>query len=243
MGRIEYGQTWWGKQWLNALTAVDWDNRLPRGKTYANNGSVRHFEIGENKIAAKVQGSSMYCVSIRIPPFSADQKQKLLDRIAADSAVISRLLNRELDAQILKIAESCGIQVFPRRWDDFSMNCSCPDWAVPCKHLASVVFVISREIDKNPFVVFKLHGLDLLGELGRRGVKIEKQAKISIPTAADLLVAASIEIEKEFTLDREKYAALDFTAIENLLEQLRVCFRQNPCFTSAAIFGRFTARL
>ncbi|HEY0459845.1 MAG TPA: DEAD/DEAH box helicase [Pyrinomonadaceae bacterium] len=230
MARIEYGQTWWGKQWLNALTAVDWDNRLPRGKTYANNGSVRHFEIGENQITAKVQGSSMYRVSIKIPPLSADQKQELLDRIAADSAVISRLLNRELDPQILKIAESCGIQVFPRRWDDFSMNCSCPDWAVPCKHLAAVVFVVSREIDKNPFVVFKLHGLDLLGELGRRGVKIEKQAKISIPTAADLLVTVGIETEKEFTLDYEKYTVLDFTAIENLLERLPRLLPAKPLF-------------
>ncbi len=230
MARIEYGQTWWGRQWLNALTAVDWDNRLPRGKTYANKGSVRHFEIGDNQITAKVQGSYLYRVSIKIPPFSAEQKQELLDRIAADSAIISRLLNRELDPQILKIADSCGIQVFPRRWDDFSMNCSCPDWAVPCKHLAAVVYIVSREIDKNPFVVFALHGLDLLDELGRRGIKIEKQAKISIPTAADLLVAGSIKTEKEFTLDREKYAALDFTAIENLLEQLPRLLPPKPLF-------------
>ncbi len=124
MARIEYGQTWWGKQWLNALTAVDWDNRLPRGKTYANNGSVRQFEIGENQITAKVQGSSLYRVSIKIPCFSAEKKQELLDRIAADSAAVSRLLNRDLDPQILKIADSCAVQVFPHRWDDFSMKFS-----------------------------------------------------------------------------------------------------------------------
>jgi SNF2 family DNA or RNA helicase/uncharacterized Zn finger protein len=230
MARIEYGQTWWGKQWLNALTAVDWDNRLPRGKTYANNGSVRQFEIGENQISAKVQGSSMYRVSIKIPPFSGGQKQELLDRIAADPAVISRLLNRELDPQILKIAESCGIYVFPRRWDDFSMNCSCPDWAVPCKHLAAVVYIVSREIDKNPFVVFRLHGLVLLDELGRRGVKVEKQAQISIPKAVDLFTGGTVETKSEFTFDREKYAALDFTLIEFLLEQLPRLLPAKPLF-------------
>ncbi|MDQ6786661.1 MAG: DEAD/DEAH box helicase [Acidobacteriota bacterium] len=230
MARIEYGQTWWGKQWLGALTAVDWDNRLPRGKTYANNGSVRHFEIGENQISAKVQGSSMYRISIKIPPFTTAQKKELLDRVAADPAIISGLLNRVLDPQILKIAESCGIQVFPRRWDDFSMNCSCPDWAVPCKHLAAVVFVVSREIDKNPFVVFNLHGLDLLTELGRRGVKVEKQAKISIAKTNDLLVAESAESAKEFVFDRENYDSLDFTAIESLLEQLPRLLSPKPLF-------------
>ena len=196
MARIEYGQTWWGKQWLNALTAVDWDNRLPRGKTYANKGSVRHFELGKNQISAKVQGTSIYRVSIKIPAFSGGQKQELLDQIAADTVIISALLNRNLDPQILKIAESCGIQVFPRRWDDFSMNCSCPDWAVPCKHLAAVVYIVSREIDKNPFVVFELHGLDLLGELEKREIKIEKQAKISIPTAAEVLIGEPNETER-----------------------------------------------
>ncbi len=230
MARIEYGQTWWGKQWLNALTAVDWDNRLPRGKTYANNGSVRQFEIGENQITAKVQGSSLYRVSIKIPRFTNEKKQELLDRIAADSAAVSRLLNRDLDPQILKIADSCGVQVFPHRWDDFSMNCSCPDWAVPCKHLAAVVYIVSREIDKNPFVVFALHGVDLLGELGKRGVKIEKQAKILIPKSADLMVAESIETEKEFTIDREIYSGLDFTAIEFLPEQLPRLLLSKPLF-------------
>jgi SNF2 family DNA or RNA helicase/uncharacterized Zn finger protein len=230
MARIEYGQTWWGKQWLNALTAVDWDNRLPRGKTYANKGSVRQFEIGENQITAQVQGSSMYRVSIKIPRFSAEQKQKLLDRIAADSAVVSRLLNRDLDPQILKIADELGIRVFPNRWDDFSMNCSCPDWAVPCKHLAAVVYIVSREIDKNPFFVFALHGLDLLGELGRRGVKIEKQAKILIPKPADLLIAEPIKTEKEFTLEPETYSALDFATIEYLPEQLPRLLPPKPLF-------------
>lgn len=230
MARIEYGQTWWGKQWLNALTAVDWDNRLPRGKTYANNGSVRHFEMGKNQISAKVQGSSMYRVSIRIPTFSAEQKQNLLDRVAADPVIISALLNRSLDPQILKIAESCGIQVFPHRWDDFSMNCSCPDWAVPCKHLAAVVYIVSREIDKNPFIVFDLHGLDLLAELEKRGIKVEKQAKISIPKTAGILTAESKTVENDFALDHEKYAALDFTEIENLLEQLPRLLPAKPLF-------------
>ncbi len=234
MARIEYGQTWWGKEWLNALTAVDWDNRLPRGKTYANNGSVRSCEILSNQITAKVQGSSMYRVSIKIPPFTNEQKQKLLDKIADDSAVVSKLLNRSLDPRILKIADSLSVQVFPRSWKDFEMRCSCPDFAVPCKHLAAVVFVVSREIDKNPFVVFALHELDLFAELCKRGVSIEKQAKIQIPKVADLLAAEKDTTEKPFRFDAAKYAAkyaaLDFTIIEDLQNRLPQLLPAKPLF-------------
>ena len=234
MARIEYGQTWWGKEWLNALTAVDWDNRLPRGKTYANNGSVKSCEIGTNQITAKVQGSSMYRISIKIPPFTNEQKQKLLDKIAADSAVVSKLLNRSLDPRVLQIADSLGVQVFPRNWKDFEMRCSCPDFAVPCKHLAAVVYLVSREIDKNPFVVFALHELDLLAELGKRGVSIEKQAKIQIQKVIDLLAAETGKTETPFEFDAEnyaaKYAALDFTVIEDLQNRLPQLLPAKPLF-------------
>lgn len=65
----KYGITWWGQQWLNALTKIDFSNRLPRGRSYAGNGSVTKIEINYNKITAKVKGSmrTPYNVAIEIP--------------------------------------------------------------------------------------------------------------------------------------------------------------------------------
>ena len=57
------------------------------------------------------------------------------------------------------------MQIFPDTWRYFSMNCSCPDSAVPCKHLAAVIYMLSREIDNNPFLVFTIHGIDFEKEL------------------------------------------------------------------------------
>jgi len=230
MARVEYGQTWWGKQWLNALAAVDRSNRLPRGRSYANNGSVKSFEVAANRISATVRGTRTYRVSIGIPAFSDEQTAEIMDRIADDPALISSLLNRNLDPRILSMAESIGIQVFPRRWNDFAMYCSCPDAAVPCKHLAAVVYVISREIDRSPFVVFEIHGLDLLAELGRRGIRIEEQVRISIPKTAELLTTKATDANESSAPDQEKYAALDFSDIEDLVEQLPRLLPARPLF-------------
>jgi uncharacterized Zn finger protein len=48
--------------------------------------------------------------------------------------LIARLLNRELDPAVLKEATALELQVFPQRWKDLQMDCSCPEWAVPCTH-------------------------------------------------------------------------------------------------------------
>ena len=80
MARNSYGNTWWGEQWLNSLTKIDNSNRLPRGKTYANKGSVKNIEIATNSIAAKVQGSAPrpYKITIGVPLFSEAEQKKVL---------------------------------------------------------------------------------------------------------------------------------------------------------------------
>jgi uncharacterized Zn finger protein/superfamily II DNA or RNA helicase len=187
--RIKYGQTWWGEQWLNSLTNIDFDNRLPRGRAYAGNGSVVETSISVNTIKAKVAGSMPrpYQISISVPLFSQVQKASMVNGIKRDPFVLSKLLNRELPQELHRLALDHGIKLFPSSWKDFSMECSCPDWAVPCKHLAAVIYVISREIDANPFLVLKLHGLDLMEELKDTGSSITSHLEEPIPTVEDML--------------------------------------------------------
>jgi uncharacterized Zn finger protein len=167
--RTSYGQTWWGAQWLNALSRIDYANRLPRGRTYANKGAVTQIDIRHGKIRAKVTGSRPrpYDVRIDVPAMPPKQAKELLDALAQEPVIIARMLNRELDPAVPERAQSLGISVFPEQWQDLSMHCSCPDWAVPCKHLAAVIYLVSREIDGNPFMVFALKGVDLPNELKR----------------------------------------------------------------------------
>ncbi|MBC7859350.1 MAG: SWIM zinc finger family protein, partial [Burkholderiaceae bacterium] len=101
------------------------------------------------------------------------------------------MLNRELDPAVLERAKALGIAVFPEHWRDLGMRCSCPDYAVPCKHLAAVVYLVSREIDGNPFMVFALKGVDLAKALKERDISIEREARAALPTLAALLLPAA----------------------------------------------------
>src|SRR2546428_8226175 len=125
-----FGKTWWSAQWLNSLTNIDYSNRLPRGSAYARNGSVTSITIEENLIKAKVKGSrpKPYDITIVIPPFSEPEIKKLIVAVAKQPVIIAKLLNLELDPELLMIAEKTGLKVFPKEWSDFGMNCSCPDW-------------------------------------------------------------------------------------------------------------------
>ncbi len=168
----KYGITWWGQQWLNSLSRIDFSNRLPRGRRYAGNGSVKTIEISGNKILAKVKGSrpKPYNITIVVPLFSASQNKTLIEIINTNPQLLSKLLNKELSPELNSMAENAGIHIFPSSWKDLGMICSCPDWAVPCKHLAAVLYIVANEIDKNPFMVFSLHGIDLLKAFEDQGL-------------------------------------------------------------------------
>ncbi|ASJ73831.1 hypothetical protein [Granulosicoccus antarcticus] len=69
--------TFWGKAWCDHLIKFsDYENRLPRGRTYVRNGSVCHLEIAQGTVSALVSGSSLYQVSIDFKPLA----KKTVDR-------------------------------------------------------------------------------------------------------------------------------------------------------------------
>ncbi len=166
MAYIQFGFTWWGERWLDSLTHIDFSNRLPRGMRYARNGSVSSINITAGKIHAKVEGTRARPYTIEIKPrlFTAAEKKKLTDLVCSSPYYLSQLASGTLPPELEEDAAEKGIQLFPRSWKDLPMGCSCPDWAVPCKHIAAVIYIVANEIDKNPFMVFTMRGLDLFSE-------------------------------------------------------------------------------
>jgi len=233
----QFGNTWWGAHWLKSLDNIDYDNRLPRGATYARNGHVEEVKIKENQITAKVAGSrpKPYKVTIIVPPFFPDKIDLLITEIVERPMLISRLLNRDLDPEILEIAEKAGLKVFPRQWTDFKMQCSCPDWAVPCKHLASVIYMVSQEIDNNPFLVFQIHNVNLINELSKRGIHIESNKKTEIGQLADLLKGDSKIKTTDFNVELA-YERVDFSQLQPITEPLILILPDNPPFYNQGNF-------
>jgi len=235
--RKKYGTTWWGKQWLNALGEIDYSNRLPRGRSYANKGAARDIEMKGNRISAKVRGSRPrpYKVDISIPTFSASQKAKIIEIVTSNPLYLSQLLNREIPSELNEACRKAGINIFPRSWNEIDGNCSCPDWAVPCKHLASVLYLVTNEIDKNPFIVFELHGFDLFKGLEGVGYSLSGQKDVRILGIDELWEKTNIQ-EVDFELDEAALAQLDFTKIPELKDNLLILLNEQPVFSPSKNF-------
>ena len=233
----QFGKTWWGEHWLKSLDNIDYNNRLPRGASYARNGRVEQVKITDNQISAKVSGSRPrpYKVTIIIPPFFAEKVDLLMEQIVTRPMLISKLLNRELDPEILEISEKLGLKVFPSQWTDFKLQCSCPDWAVPCKHLAAVIYMISQEIDNDPFLVFRIHKLDLTKELSARGIFIELNKTAEIMRLSDLLSGNKMIDSQVFEAELA-YQRVDFSQLQPITEPLIQILPDNPPFYNQGNF-------
>lgn len=227
----QYGRMWWGQQWLKALDRIDFSNRLPRGRSYANTGKVKNIRIDNSMIRAKVRGSQPepYDVSIVVPPFTGKEKKVLVNSIKKNRLVLSQLLNRQLPEELLLIANRNKIKIFPESWQDLKLNCSCPDWAVPCKHIAAVIYMVANEIDQNPFLVFTLHGLDIVKELARERLLMNDMEKEKIVSLNECIEKREKKAEKRI----ENPVPPDFSLIEDLKNSLPLLFPASPLFYSA----------
>ncbi len=228
-----YGKTWWGKKWLNSLSNIDYGNRLPRGKNYANKGAVKSIKIERNKIEARVQGRrySPYKVTIKIPSFTTKQKEKLLENITSENLTLTKLLNRDLPISLYEKAEESGIKILPTSWNDFKMNCSCPDWAVPCKHLAAVIYILANRIDKDPFLALELHDFDVMKSLKNKKIPVDLKSKEDIKKLSDFTTKKAPDPSK-YEFKEEVYRNIDFSLIEDAKENLLSLLSPNPVFYS-----------
>ena len=227
---MEFGRTWWGEQWLSAFNGIDFSNRLPRGKRYANNGSVLEINILNGIVTAYVQGRrrSPYSIEIVLQDFSDQRKKQILKAVSSNPVLLSRLLNRQLPPQILDLMAQLKIQLFPRHWNDVGAECSCPDWALPCKHIAAVIYLIANEIDKNPFLVFELHGMDLAAELEQRsGVSFETLDELG--TMLDDWQLQPLITNWDIP-DPAVFDKINLTGVPELKERIFTILQNNPLF-------------
>ena len=231
MARKQYGTTWWGKQWLNALTGIDHANRLPRGKTYANRGAAYDIEIDANKITAKVVGTQRtpYQVKLSIPVFTESEQSQILQMVTDNPFLLSQLMNRELPAGLHRKCDVKNIRIFPRSWQDLNGSCTCPDFAVPCKHIAAVLYMITNEIDKNPFLIFDLHNFGLIQGLEEIGYSIGAEQEAAVKSFSAITQEYNYE-EEEFEWDQLAYETLDFSKIPNCQDNLLSIFSDQTLF-------------
>src|ERR1700677_996285 len=160
-GSQEFGRTWWGRAWLDALeqrAQLDPD-RLPRGREYAQSGAVAELTLAPGEARAQVQGrkTEPYVVRIRVRRFTDAEWDRVLEAISAQLGHAAALLDGELPPEIADDAASAGLDLLPGG-GEIGPRCSCPDDADPCKHSAAACYLVADALDADPFVLLLLRG-------------------------------------------------------------------------------------
>ena len=184
-------QTFWGSSWCRHLENFsDYSNRLPRGRTYARNGSIVHLEMSTGKIAAMVAGSELYQINIQIDQMSPKAWQRLCQQCSSSIASTIDLLRGKLPQDILNTLTDPDNDLFPHS-SEIRLACDCPDWAQLCKHLAAVLYGIGNRLDDAPELLFLLRGVDpndligsalgsALGEATHAGAVLSGAAQLAV---------------------------------------------------------------
>ncbi|MGH9092384.1 MAG: SWIM zinc finger family protein [Acidimicrobiales bacterium] len=156
------GETWWSKRFLDAVEPSLASGRSTRGKSYARQGQVVDLAVGAGVIEARVQGtrSAPYRVRLAMAVATDDQWDRVTVALAGQAGYAARLLAGELPHEIEDVFAAEGVPLFPSRSRRLSTDCTCPDWANPCKHVAAVCYLVAEAFDRDPFAVLAWRGRD-----------------------------------------------------------------------------------
>ena len=155
-------KSWWGRSWCNNLERyADYGSRIDRGKRYARNGSVIDLKIRKGVINALVQGTrrTPYKVEIIIKPLSKERGEKIAKRCAKRLNTVEKLLNGDFPEELKELfMQRNGLFPTP---EEICFDCSCPDWASMCKHVAAALYGVGARLDEKPLLFFELRGIEI----------------------------------------------------------------------------------
>lgn len=152
--------SFWGLSWCENLEVyADWANRMPRGRAYARNGSIIDLQIEPGKIAALVNGSSLYKVEISIKPLSKKQWKAIRSDCSRQINSLLDLIRGKLPDAVLARLTDPERGMFPSP-NELTLQCTCPDYAMVCKHIAATLYGVGHLLDLEPALFFKMRGVD-----------------------------------------------------------------------------------
>lgn len=170
---------WWSQRWISVLDSYGWHNRLARGKSYARKGMVLTLDLSPGAVAAKVSGSRPrpYSIKIKFGRLTDGEWDSVFRVMSSSASYSAFLLAGEMPGNIEDAFKDASISLFPSS-GDINMQCSCPDWALPCKHIAAVFYVLGERFNEDPFLLFQLRGCSketVIEQLRSRRVDIARE--------------------------------------------------------------------
>jgi uncharacterized Zn finger protein len=166
----QIGKTWWGQRFIAALEGCMDAGRLQRGRSYSGDHRILSFEMDQALVSARVRGNvnpyfgvykePKYQVRLRLTPIPDQDWNNAIVTLGSNAALISQLLMGEMPERIDEVFAGLRLHLLPQSRKDFALTeCSCPDYANPCKHIAGVYYRLAGMLDSDPFLLFELRGL------------------------------------------------------------------------------------
>lgn len=171
--RGDVARTWWSRRFVEVLESFGMAGRLSRGRSYARTGQVMSLSLSTSLVVALVMGSrpEPYRARIGVRKFTEDDWTRIEHALADRAVFAAKLLAGEMPPEIEDVFAGLGLTLFPGTTRELSMDCTCPDWEVPCKHLAATCYLLAESFDRDPFEILAWRGrsredlLDRLREL------------------------------------------------------------------------------
>ncbi|WP_199442476.1 SWIM zinc finger family protein [Umezawaea beigongshangensis] len=171
--RGEVARTWWSRRFVQVLESLGMGDRLESGRACARSGQVLSLSLSTSVVVSLVQGSQPqpHRARIGIRSFTGAEWERIERALAERALYAAKLLAGEMPPEIEDLFARLGLQLFPRTGYELTMDCTCPDWQVPCKHLAATCHLLAESFDADPFEILSWRGrtrddlLDRLREL------------------------------------------------------------------------------
>jgi uncharacterized Zn finger protein len=184
--------TFWGIAWCdNLMLYADWANRMPRGRSYARNGSIIDLQIKEGKITSLVRGSSLYDIQITIDKLPSETWANIRQSCGQDIRSLIDLMRGKLPTNVLERLCNGQQGMFPSP-EEVKISCSCPDYATLCKHAAATLYGVGHLLDSRPEIFFQLRGVDQ-NDLVSEALNHDPTAQLSSQDSATELAPEDLE--------------------------------------------------
>ena len=153
-------RSFWGRAWCENLESYrDFEHRLPRGRSYLRSGAVLDLDVAPARVSALVSGTSLYEVCVTVEPLPAQRWQRIRTQCAGQVGSLIELLEGRISDRVMRVVTDRAEGLFPKP-AEIQMQCSCPDWAAMCKHVAAALYGLGGRLDTQPELLFRLRGVD-----------------------------------------------------------------------------------
>ena len=200
--------TWWGKSWNRNLERyADYSNRIGRGRSYVRHRAVLDLRIRPGLVDALVQGTSAapYKVRIKIAKINSKNWRQVTKRCQAELSSLPDLLAGKFPRKLQDVFMVQGHGLFPEP-AEITFDCSCPDWASMCKHVAATLYGVGARLDEDPALFFTLRRVDM-EELVARAVQEKTDTIIKNQPPTTDRVIGDDQLSELFGIDLDEFNA------------------------------------